>query len=366
MATATEYGLGPNTYPRGWFIVAESREIDERPIGVTFFGRDFALYRGESGNPVMLDAYCKHMGTHLAKNTSAMLIVADVGGKHVEGDSIRCPYHGWRYSSEGHVDDIPYHDGPCPKSASIRSYPVVDNMGCIMMWFDEQGAEPDYPPPYLQQWDEGGWVHWDLDHLPELEIHPQEVLDNMCDNRHLGPTHGAPCEYFENEMQDHVLIQRQGGPMTLYGGAMLYTTTWYTGPGILLSKQVWGGATQFEMIANTPVADGKIKAWHGCLVKSATGTVTPEDKDMARAIQAGALEAFSKDLEIWQHKSPALRPMAMKTEGPFLKGRKWYSQFYAAREDVSTTQAMVNGIYHVPGVQTPQQRDHAIDEGLPI
>ena len=36
----------------------------------------------------MLDAYCKHMGTHLAKNTSAMLIVAEVGGKHVEGDSI--------------------------------------------------------------------------------------------------------------------------------------------------------------------------------------------------------------------------------------------------------------------------------------
>ena len=120
------------------------------------------------------------------------------------------------------------------------------------------------------------------------------------------------------------------------------------------------------MIANTPVADGKIKAWHGCLVKSATGTVTAEDKEMARTIQAGALEAFSKDFEIWQHKSPALKPMAMKTEGPFLKGRKWYSQFYAAREDVSTTQALVNGVYHVPGVQTPQQRDHAIDDGLPI
>ena len=43
MAQAADYGLGPNTYPRGWFIVAESREIDNGPIGVTFFGRDFAL-----------------------------------------------------------------------------------------------------------------------------------------------------------------------------------------------------------------------------------------------------------------------------------------------------------------------------------
>ena len=366
MAKATEYGLGPNTFPRGWFVVAESREIDVSPIGVTFFDRDFVIYRGESGNPVMLDAYCKHMGTHLGKNTSAMLIVADVGGKRIEGDAIRCPYHGWRYNSEGHVDDIPYHDGPCPKSASIRSYPVVDNMGCIMMWFDEQGNDPLYPPPYLQQWDEAGWVHWNLDHLPELDIHPQEVLDNMADNRHLGPTHGAPCEYFENEIKDHVLIQRQGGPMTLYGGVMLYTTTWYTGPGVLLSKQVWGDTTQFEMIANTPVSDGRIKACHGCLVKAQSETITEDDRNMARQVQAGALEAFSKDFEIWQHKAPALRPMAMKTEGPFLNNRKWYGAFYGDAGSELTGQTPLNGLYHVPGVATPAQREHAIDHGIPI
>ena len=120
------------------------------------------------------------------------------------------------------------------------------------------------------------------------------------------------------------------------------------------------------MIANTPVGDGKIKAWHGCLVKPASGTVTDEDREMAKMIQAGALEAFSKDFEIWQNKTPALKPMAMKTEGPFLKGRKWYSQFYISRDDIQATQSAVNGVYHVPGVQTPAERDHAIDDGLPI
>ena len=33
----------------------------------------------------------------------------------------------------------------------------------------------------------------------------------------------------------------------------LYTTTWYTGPGILLSKQVWADNVIYELIANTPV-----------------------------------------------------------------------------------------------------------------
>ena len=54
MATAAEYDLGPNTFPRGWFIVAESKELDEGPMAVRFFGQDLALYRGESGKPILL------------------------------------------------------------------------------------------------------------------------------------------------------------------------------------------------------------------------------------------------------------------------------------------------------------------------
>ena len=56
MATAAEYDLGPNTFPRGWFIVAESKELDDGPMAVRFFGQDLALYRGESGKPILLDA----------------------------------------------------------------------------------------------------------------------------------------------------------------------------------------------------------------------------------------------------------------------------------------------------------------------
>ena len=213
MALAADYNLGPNTFPRGWFIVAESKELDDGPLAVRFFGQDLALYRGESGKPVLLDAYCAHMGTHLTASESAMIVK---NGEQIEGDSIRCPYHGWRYGPDGQVNDIPYFDGPCPKSAAIRSYPVVDNMGCIMAWYDPDGREPDYQPPMLSQWDDPQWVQWELDHLGELAIHPQEILDNMADARHLGPTHGAPCEYFANEFKDHVYIQRQGGPMQLY------------------------------------------------------------------------------------------------------------------------------------------------------
>lgn len=362
MAKAAEYKLGPNDFPRGWFVVAEGKELDRGPMAVRFFGRDLALYRGESGKPVLLDAYCAHMGTHLTASTSAMIVK---NGKQIEGDSIRCPYHGWRYNSAGEVDDIPYFDGPCPKSASIRSYPVVDSLGCVMAWFDPDGRQPDYEAPSLPEWDDPRWVRWGLDHLGELPIHPQEILDNMADVRHLGPTHGCPSEYFENEFKDHIYIQRQGGPMQLYQ-TYLYTTTWYTGPGILLSKQVFGDTVAYEMIANTPVEDGTSHCWHGGLSRGTADVASDDDRAAAKVAQAGALEAFSADFNIWQNKRPALVIMQLKTDGPFRTGRKWYSQFYQTPEEAASIQLELNGIHHTRDMPTPAEKNHDIDAGLPF
>ncbi|MEM1113530.1 MAG: Rieske 2Fe-2S domain-containing protein [Pseudomonadota bacterium] len=362
MALATDYKLGPHTFPRGWFIVAEAKELDEGPMAIRFWGQDLALYRGESGRPVLLDAYCGHMGTHLTGATSAMIVK---NGEQIEGDSIRCPYHGWRYAPDGQVDDIPYHDGPCPKSAAIRSYPVVENMGCIMAWYDPEGAEPEFDPPFLKQWDDPQWVNWELDHLGELAIHPQEILDNMADVRHLGPTHGAPSEYFENEFKDHIYVQRQGGPMQLYG-TYLYTTTWYTGPGLLLSKQVFGDNEIYELIANTPVDDGISKCWHACLYKGASNPASAEDVEAAKGAQAGALEAFGADFNVWATKRPAIKIMQLKTDGPFNVGRKWYSQWYADSGDIEGIRSEVNGFHATQGMASPADAGHSIDADLPF
>ncbi|MGI9285481.1 MAG: Rieske 2Fe-2S domain-containing protein [Pseudomonadales bacterium] len=360
MAKAEDYSLGPSVYPRGWFIVAETKELDAGPLAVRFFGQDFALYRGESGRIAMLDAYCAHMGTHLAASTSAAIVKS---GEQIEGDSIRCPYHGWRYDPDGVCDDIPYHDGPCPKSASLKSYPVKDVMGCVMMWFDPEGGAPEYEAPYLQEWDDPSWVRWELDHLGRIEMHPQEILDNMADAQHLGPTHGAPCEYFENEIKDHIIIQRQGGFHKVYD-QMLTTATWYTGPGVLLSKQKFGTELVYELIANTPVEDGLVQVWHAVLAKSAHDVATEEDIAIAREVQAGALDVFGADFSVWQNKRPALKIMQLKTDGPFGKGRKWYQQFYDTRVNASNYQQEANGVYHISSLDKPGDAARQLETGL--
>lgn len=344
MATSKDYGLGEFTFPRGWFMIAEATELQDKPLALRFFANDFVLYRGESGRVVLMDAYCPHMRVHLAKNTSSY-IVRD--GKQIEGDSIRCPAHGWRYNAEGQCDDIPYSTHSIPKSACIKTYPVIERAGCIWMWHDTENGAPDYDLPPFEEWDTPGWVPWRIDHLGTLPIHPQEIVDNMTDFAHFIPVHGSQdIEYFENEFRDHVIIQRFGaGHRTLVDTqGVLETDTWYTGPGILQSRMS-GQHPALMIICNTPIEDGLVQVWHAVMVKTSDGPATEEDLAIARGYQDTALAAFSQDFELWAHKQPATSILQILDDGPFHKERIWYKQFYNPREKAGDFHKRVNGVH---------------------
>jgi 3-ketosteroid 9alpha-monooxygenase subunit A len=348
MAKTADYRLGEFTFPRGWFMIADAEELKDKPLPVRFFGNDFALYRGKSGKIVLLDAYCPHMGTHLAANNTSYVAL---DGSHIEGDNIRCPYHAWRFGPDGMCNEIPYYDRAIPKAACVRSWTVTERMGAIFAWYDPEGGQPDYEVPLLPEWDNPGWVRWKFDHLGTLNIHSQEILDNMADVHHLGPVHGSTVKYFQNEFKGHVYRQLQGGGhRTLADSdAMLETDTWYTGPSILLSRHR-GIYDAFEIIAHAPIDDGVVKVWHGLLAKSPHEVATEADVAMARASQAAACAAFSQDFEVWSHKRPAFNVLQVLTEGPFDKGRIWYRQFYNPRARVEEFTRVVDGIHVVRGM----------------
>ena len=236
MATTADYQLGEFTYPRGWFMIGMSEDATTTPLAVRYFGQDMVLYRGHSGRPFLVEAYCPHMGTHLAKNTTSY-VVRD--GEHVEGDNIRCPYHAWRFGPDGRCNDIPYSPGPIPKKACLKTYPLVEKAGALWTWYDPEEGTADYDVPDFEGYDEPAWVNWSLTCLGELNSHPQEVVDNIADKGHLQPVHGSlNMELFENEFEDHVSRQiLSAGHKTLAadGGEPMTNYTWYTGPAILQS-----------------------------------------------------------------------------------------------------------------------------------
>ena len=349
MATTKDYGLGEFTFPRGWFMIAEAAELAQRPLSLRFFGRDLVLYRGRSsGKPALLDAYCPHMGTHLGTNTTSY-VVRD--GVHIDGDGIRCPYHGWRFRADGVCDDIPGLRGPIPKAACVRSWRVHESLGIIWVWHDEEGLEPEWPAPALTEWWDPAWVHWQVDHLGTLPIHGQEVVDNIADMAHFGPIHGLDSvDLFENEFDGHKAIQRMVGPhrTLIEGGMMLRNDTTYHGPGFLLSYMA-GRYPSIILIANTPVEDGVTRAWHALLVKAPRAVAGPEDVAAARIFQEASRLAFAQDFEVWAHKAPALRILQVNSDGPFNLERIWYRQFFNRRARAGEFQRRVSGVHRIRG-----------------
>jgi len=100
-----------------------------KPLQV--MGEPFALYRGENGVAQVLAPYCAHRGTLLSTGW-------------VEGDALRCFYHGWKYGPDGRCVEAPAErEGFC-QTVSIRSYPTREYLGLIFAYLSE-GEPPPFP-----------------------------------------------------------------------------------------------------------------------------------------------------------------------------------------------------------------------------
>ncbi len=346
MATTAEYKLGEFTFPRGWFAVASSSEVGREPMAIHYFGQDMVLYRGESGRVVLLDAYCPHMGTHLASGPSSGTSRSDI---RMEGDNIRCPFHAWRFGPDGVCNHIPYHNGPIPPGAKIKSWTVEERYGIVFAWHDPEAGEPDFALPDWPEWDDPAWVRWDgLQHLCDLK-HPIEILDNMSDVAHLDYLHGEArpsVVRYENEYRGHLLHQRQTTALTegLAGNDTEMTTlAGYVGPGIAFGEFLEVGARQ--VICVTPIDDGTCRLWQAATVRSPSGKIDDQARAMREMLHEKFGSGLMSDAEIWSTKRPALNVMQLPSDGPFLQTRGWYKQFYNPRDKAGEIVARVEGVH---------------------
>jgi len=347
LATTADYGLGEFTFPRGWFMVAPSGEATGAPKPLRMFGRDLVIYRGESGRVVLMDAYCPHMQAHLAAEQTS-----GAAARRIEGDAIRCPYHGWRFGPDGRCDHVPYYKGPMPPAAKVRSFPVEERFGCVFAWHDPEEGAPDYALPELPEWDDPYWVRCTFDDLGTIPVHPQEIIDNIGDTRHFGPIHGQIMAYFDNIFDGVTARQRSGGgheTLTSSEDGVLESDAMYTGPGILIAR--YSGETDaVQIILHTPKEDGVTQIWHGLITRGQSVPHSPADLELNRSYHDLGLAAFSQDFAIWRTKGPAIHILRLPTDGPFPRSRAWYRQFYNPRARAAEYQARANGLHRTQDV----------------
>ncbi|MBM2813209.1 MAG: hypothetical protein HW416_3968 [Chloroflexi bacterium] len=100
-----------------------------RAVPIRVMNEDFTLYRGESGAPKVLAFRCAHRGTQLSTGW-------------VEGEDLRCFYHGWKYDASGQCIEQPAEPEPFCQKIRIRSYPTEEYLGLIFAYFGEGDPPP--------------------------------------------------------------------------------------------------------------------------------------------------------------------------------------------------------------------------------
>ena len=132
-------GVGPGTpcgeyLRRYWQPVGVSAEVTSQPKRVRILGEDLVLFRDRKGRAGLLYERCMHRGTSL------------FFGK-VEDEGVRCCYHGWLFSVEGHCLNQPCEPNGGTNRDHARQpwYPVEERYGLVFAYMGPPDRRPVLP-----------------------------------------------------------------------------------------------------------------------------------------------------------------------------------------------------------------------------
>ncbi len=149
-------------------IAAELEKGKAKPVQV--MGERLTLYRGMSGKPYLIGPRCAHRGAQLSAGW-------------IEGEAIRCMYHGWMFAGDGHCVDQPAELEGFRDKIALPAYPTEEYLGLIFAWLGE-GAPP--PLPRYAWFEDEGVLETDTYLRHSNYFH---TLDNHSDEVHVIFTH---------------------------------------------------------------------------------------------------------------------------------------------------------------------------------
>ena len=120
-----------------WHAVSAAAELEPGGVrAVTLLGEQLAVWRDLDGGLGAVADSCVHRGVKLTR-----------GSVHPDG-CLACPYHGWRYETDGRCASIPQlPDGPIPSTARVPAFDVDEHAGLV--WVRLRSG--DAPRPVLSE-----------------------------------------------------------------------------------------------------------------------------------------------------------------------------------------------------------------------
>lgn len=315
--------------PSGWFALAFSDELDTGDVVTRCLaGDELVLWRGADGRVCAVEPTCPHLGAHL-------------GDGRVEGDSLRCPFHGFAFAADGRC--VATGSGAAPPAglrAPVRH--VVEREGAVLVWYHPDGHAPTWTVP-------------DRDLPPatalatacfELDGHPVATSENSVDLSHLAEVHGYDgvrmLEPFRTDGPTARVSYEMRRPLGLPGtdslpGVRRATTlvrfdVTLHGLGVSIVEATIPrlDVRTRQIVLATPVRPGRIELRIGMrILHRAPGSraVRTVERLGNRLALLGFRHDVRQDLPIWGRQRYVPRPGVAHGDGPIVPYRRWSQQF---------------------------------------
>ena len=115
-----------------WYYAAASTDIAlGKTYGRVFLGQPILVGRNLTGDVFAIRDTCPHRGTLLSRGS-------------FDGNEVECPYHGWRFNTQGQCTHIPSQfPNQSPQATDIKTscYPSKESQGNIWVFMGDVPAE---------------------------------------------------------------------------------------------------------------------------------------------------------------------------------------------------------------------------------
>jgi len=308
----------PNSgFANGWFCVAESADARDNTLHpIYFFNRQLIVYRTSDGVARVSDAFCPHLGAHLASHNGAL-----------RADRIVCPFHRWQWNAvSGECASIPYCDR-VPR-VSLELFPTREVDGMVLMWHHSKGLPPDHEPYCAGIVEQKDMVPYETKSWTATAPF-RDVLENFADTAHVVSLHGYVLPTLTAmERTPQGLRMELGLNYSLGAGAPdARMVCNFSGISLLFQSFELGPARLAVTHSFTPIDQERML--HKCrLFVSDLGS-----RDLTLQMGKQFAERFyfdvEQDLKVLNFKKHLTQPKLCAGDGPIMHFRNYQDSYYA-------------------------------------
>jgi nitrite reductase/ring-hydroxylating ferredoxin subunit len=158
-----------------WIPFALSAHLvhEEAPMPVRLLGENYIAFRSEDGRVGFFDELCPHRRASLALG-------------RIEGNGVRCIYHGWKLDVSGCVAEAPtqvVRPEQFAANVPVAHFPVHESGGVAWVWL---GAAETPPFPDLPFAGEDLYGYWCASRVPCNWL---QGIEGTIDSAHVGMLH---------------------------------------------------------------------------------------------------------------------------------------------------------------------------------